>query len=145
MKSDLAIKGIVSAAICRSSIEMESWTRTRLWDDADPALKAELTLACPIADGELAILYSHIDVSNWTLVTTRRVCYSYEGQIGSVAAADMVGHDLHNFKGYGGQKIEQLEVRSRDGRSHFCPFETGKASMGTIKAVMTLHQITPAA
>ena len=145
MKSDQSKKDIVRAAIQRHVRNLESWRCTRLWDEGDPALKAELTAAHPLADGELAILYSYIDPANWTLVTTQRIRYSTEGQVGSVAPSDVLSHHPHNFKGYGGQEVEHLEVRSRDGRSHHCPFETGIASMGTIYAVRTLCQITPAA
>ncbi|MGE0130313.1 MAG: hypothetical protein AB7U82_19715 [Blastocatellales bacterium] len=145
MKSDQSIKGIVAAAIRRKSLDMDSWVGTRLWDSGDPAIKKELSLACELDPDELPILYSYIAPANWTLVTTRRIWYSVECQIGSATASDVTKHDLGNFKGYRNQKVEMMVISSRDGRVHHCPFETGKPSMGTIYAILTLCQLRSAA
>lgn len=123
-------------------MDMDTWVGTRLWDEGDPTLKEELARACEIADGELPILYSFIEPANWTLVTTRRICYSTEGRVGFLAVADVVTYDWGNFKGYGKQRVERMVICSRDGQTHYCPFETGKPSMGPIKAAKTLRQIS---
>lgn len=145
MKSDQSIKNIVVAAIRRHSMGMDTWVRTRLWEEGDPILKQELPSICDIAVDELPILYSYIDQSNWTLVTTRRVWHSCGGLIGSVAASEVVEHRAGNFKGYGGQASEVMIISARDGEVHRCPFETGKPSMGAIYAVRTLRNLVRAA
>ena len=144
MKTDQRIKDIVVAAIHRHSMGIDSWVRTRLWDSGDPLVKKELSRSCELAPVELPILYSYIDAENWTLVTTRRVWYSVGRQIGSVTASDVTKHRLGDFKGHGKQEAERMVISSQDGRAHYCPFETGKPSMGTIYAIMTLCQVTPA-
>src|SRR5712692_2201173 len=108
MKNDQSIKGIVVAAIRRHSMDMDAWTRTRLWDSSDPALKEELSLACELLEGELPILYSYIDSANWTLVTTRRIWYAVEHHMGSVAASDITDCRAGNFKGYGKLEVERM-------------------------------------
>src|SRR5688500_301483 len=108
MKTDSSIKNIVVAAIRRGSMDMETWVGTRLWDEGDPILKDELSRTCEFAAGEPSILYSFIDPANWTLVTTRRICYSTEGNVGFVAATDVVEKDWGNFKGYGEQRVTRM-------------------------------------
>lgn len=126
-------------------MDMETWAHTRLWDEGDPFLKQALSSRYDIATDELPILYSYIDQSNWTLVTTRRVWHSFGGLVGSVSASKVVEHRAGNFKGYGGQASEVLIISARDGELHRCPFETGKPSMGAIYAVMTLCNLMRAA
>jgi len=141
MKTDEIIKGVVVAAIRRHSMEMENWVHTFLWDFSSSGIKAELLLHCPIAPGELPILYSYLDSENWTLVTTRRIFGSCEGKVGFVCAQDIIESKIGNFKGHGLQKVEQMQIRTQSSEPLLCPFETGKASMGTIYAVRTLRQI----
>ena len=145
MKSDQSIKNIVVASIRRYAMDMETWVSTRLWDEGDQILKQELTSTCHTAVDELPILYSYIDQSNWTLVTTRRIWHSSGGRVGSVAASEVVGHQSGNFKGYGEQASEVMIISACDGEIHRCPFETGKPSMGTIYAVRTLCNLARAA
>jgi hypothetical protein len=145
MKSDQSIKNIVVASIRRHSMDMNTWVRTRLWDEGDPVLKQELSSICDIAADELPILYSYIDQSNWTLVTTRRVWHSWGGLLGSVAASEVVEHRAGNFKGYGGQASEVMIISARNSGTHHCPFETGKPSMGAIYAVRTVCNLARAA
>jgi hypothetical protein len=145
MKSDQSIKNIVVAAIRRHSMDMETWVRTRLWDEGDFILKQELSSVCDFAADELPILYSYVDQSNWTLVTTRRVWHSSGGETGSVEASEVVEHRAGNFKGYGGQASEVMIISARDSEIHRCPFETGKPSMGAIYAVSTLCNLARAA
>jgi hypothetical protein len=145
MKTDQSIKDIVIAAIRRKGMEMDTWAHTRLWDEADPAIRAELLRECSLGTGELPILYSYINATTWSLVSTRRVWHRNGDCVGSVAAADVIASDAGNFKGYGKQESEDMVIRSKDGATHHCPFETGKPSMGMLYAVSTLCQIIPRA
>jgi hypothetical protein len=142
MKTDLQIKNIAVASVRRHGMQIETWVRTRLWDNADPAIKSDLSLRCEIASGELPILYSYIDTGNWTLVTTRRVWYPVDQQTGSVLVRDIAEHRAGNFKGHGGQTVQKMAISAKDGGIHFCPFETGLPSMGPIYAIRTLCLIT---
>ncbi|UBF28966.1 hypothetical protein K9N68_14665 [Kovacikia minuta CCNUW1] len=141
MKTDQNIKDIVVAAICRHSMDMNTWTHTQLWDEGDAILKTKLSHVCKVEAGELPILYSYIDPANWTLFTTRRIWYATEEQLGSVVVSEIVTYGFGNFKGYSEQKVERMEIHSRNTEIHYCPFETGKASMGSIYAVRTLSQL----
>ena len=144
-KSDGSIKDVVLAAIQRNTAGLIGTLRTRIWDEGDPATVAKLQAAVPLGDGERPILYAYFDASNWTLVTTRRVCYSLGGHVGAVAASEIASVNPGDFKGLRGQQCDCLTIRSRDGQTHRCPFETGGASMGTLYAVMTLCKVTSAA
>ena len=144
MKSDPSIKTIVVASIRRHSMDMDTWVRTRFWDEGDLILKQELSSICEIAADELPILYTYVDHANWTLITARRVWRSSDGMVASVAASDVAEHSAGNFKGYGGQKSEIMLIRARNGEIHTCPFETGKPSMGAIYAVRTLCNLVRA-
>jgi hypothetical protein len=138
MKTDESIKNIATASIRRHSMDMNSWTQTRLWEEGDPGKKAEIAAKCRLDVDELPILYSYLDQGNWTLFSTRSVSYSNEGDFGHVVAAEIAEHSAGNFKGYGEQCVERMRITTRDGQVHNCPYETGKQSMGTIYAIMTI-------
>lgn len=145
MKTDENIKHVVVASIRRHSMEVDKWLYTQLWDSGNADVKAKLSLVCPVETGELPILYSYIDAENWTFVTTQRVLYAFEGATDFVFAKDIIDADWGYFKGYNfksrrEQETERMQIFV-EGGVHFCPFETGATSMGTIYAVRTLHQI----
>lgn len=143
MKTDQSIKGIVVAAIRRHSMDIDTWIHTRLWESGDPVLKNDLSHVCEFVEGELPILYSYINPPNWTLVTTRHIWYSEERQVNSVVASDIRNHSAGNFKGYGKKVAEKMVITTQAGSIHYCPFETGRPSMGIIYAIMTLCQLLP--
>lgn len=122
-------------------MNMDSWAQTRLWDEGDPGIKAEIAAQCRLADDELPILYSYIDPHNWTLFSTRSVYYINESDFGYFLAAEIEQHSAGNFKGYGNQSVERMRITTRDGQVHNCPFETGKQSMGSIYALMTISSL----
>jgi hypothetical protein len=100
--------------------------------------KAEIAAKCRLDVDELPILYSYLDPRNWTLFSTRSVSYSNEGDFGYIVAAEIAEHSAGNFKGYGEQCVERMRITTRDGQVQNCPYETGKQSMGTIYAIMTI-------
>jgi hypothetical protein len=89
----------VVASICRHGMNIEAWPNTRLWEHGDPAHTRTLSSACEWSPGELPVLYSRVDEANWTLVTTRRIRYSLEGQVSSVSGSDVVKFWWGDFKG----------------------------------------------
>ena len=141
LKNDEYIKEIVAASIRRHGHDMAKWVGTRLWDQGDCQLKTKLSAACDLDSVEQPILYSYIDSANWTLVTTRRIWCAVDQRVKPVAASDVIGRDLGNFKGYGQQSSERMQLRCRNGEACYCPFETGNPSMGTIYAIQTLCQV----
>jgi hypothetical protein len=141
MKRDESIKNIVIASIRRHSMDMNSWTHTRLWEEGDPEKKAEIATKCRLNADELPILYSYIDPQNWTLFSTRSVSYSNEGKFGHVVAVEIGQHSARNFKGYSKQCVERMRITTKDGQVHNCPFATGKESMGPIDAIMTIRSL----
>lgn len=142
MKTDASIKNIVSAAIRRKGMNIESWVWTRLWDDGDPAIKESLSRSCSFDPGELIILYSYIDLDNWTVFTSRAVWYTNEGKRGKVLIHNIVEHKHGFFKGHKTLPIERLTILGSDGTEHHCPYHTGKTSMGPVYALDTLLLIT---
>jgi hypothetical protein len=143
VKTDAQIKLLVTAAIRRHSRDLETWANTGLWEAGEQTRQAELLARCSLAPGELPILYSYGDASNWTFVATRNIWSRDEGQIGSIDVADVVEEHFGNFKGHNDQKTERLILTARDGRVLRCPYETGLPSMGTVYAVRTLRRLGP--
>jgi hypothetical protein len=144
VKTDQYIKEVVVAAIRRHGRYIDTWVGTRLWDQGDFDIKAKLSVTCALDPEEQPILYSYIDPANWTLVTTRRIWGAVDDRVRSIAACDVVERRLGNFKGHGGQAIERMQLRCRNGQTYWCPYETGYPSMGTIHAVRTLSQLIAA-
>jgi hypothetical protein len=142
MKTDQRIKNIVVAAIRRASMDMSTWVHTRLWDEGDLSLEADLCRSCHWESSELPILYLFVDETNWTVITTRRIVYSVNGDIDSVRGSHVVRYWWGNFKGYGGQIVEQATLRTEGDEEHHCLFETGAPSMGSIYAIRTMCQLT---
>jgi hypothetical protein len=145
MKSDHRNKNIVTAAIRRKGMEIETWTGTRLWDDGDRQVVDLLSNSCSFAENELPILYSFIDLKTWTVFTTQAVWYMNEGRSGVVRITNIAQYDFGAFKGLRGEATETLQIVDSEGDIHRCQYETGKPSMGSVYALMTLCVITRAA
>lgn len=142
LKTDEYLRDIVVAAIRRRGIDMERWVGTRLWDQGDAGIKAKFSRACAFDDGELPIVYAHVDAANWTLMTTRKVWSSVDGQVSGTDVADVTEHCWGDFKGIRSQQpSERGRLRLRNGETLWCPYETGKPSMGPIYALRTLRKV----
>lgn len=142
MKTDEQIKKIVFAAIRRKSMDIETWKHTRIWDEGEIEINSELFKSCQFENNELPILYSYFDSSNWMLFATKSIQYSNKGLFKKIKICDIKNYDLGNFKGYSDQLIETISIETEDKLSHKCLYETGKASTGSIYALMTLLQIS---
>lgn len=139
MKTDESVRHLVVAAIRRHSMDLETWVPTRLCAAPDTALEVPSTVQ--LEAGELPLLFSCPGPTEWTFITTRRIWSCHEGQVESMSVMEIAQQDYGNFKGHGGQAVEQMTVTSRAGAVLQCPFETGKASMGVISAVGTLSRL----
>ena len=142
MRTDAYIKDIVVAAVRRHSVNMDAWLGTRLWDQGGSYVKAMLSHACELDAGEMALLYAYVAPDEWTLVTTRRIWASADGHVSFVTASDVANFRAGNFKGWGHQIFERMELSSRSGRTLRCPYNTGGESMGALYAIMTLVKIS---
>lgn len=142
MKTDEQIKKIVMASIRRHSMNIDTWKNTRLWDEGEIGLNAELFKKCSFVENELPILYSYIDSSNWTMFTTRAVQFSNDNLFNVIKIPDIRNYELGNFKGLSNQKVERIIIKTKDNNFYKFPYETGKESMGSVYALMTLLQIS---
>lgn len=142
MKTDEQIKKIVTASIRRHSMDINTWKYTRFWDEGDIDLNSELFQLCKFEKNELPIIYSYIDSSNWTMFTTKSVQYSNENQFEKFNISEIKDYKLGNFKGISNQSVEKMIIETENNEFHKCPFETGKASMGSVYAIRTLIQIS---
>ena len=138
-KSDQTVKYFVVAAIRRHSIEMTAWSGTHLWDDTHKLDKSLLT-HLSLEKGELPILYSFVDQSNWTMFTSRAVVFLHQGVHARVLLSEISDVSAGNFKGHGRQSTELLSLKTADGIIHKCPYRTGHESIGTLYAIKTLLQ-----
>lgn len=142
MKTDEQIKKIVTASIRRHSMDIETWKHTRFWDEGEIELTAELFQKCNFEETELPIIYSYIDSSNWTMFSTKTIQFTNENRLNKIKVTDIKNYSLGNFKGISNQTVERMTIETKNDEIHTCPFETGKASMGSIYALRTLIQIS---
>jgi len=141
MKTDEQIKKIVTAAIRRKGINLESWEYTRIWDEGKIEINSELFKKCEFEEGELPILYSFIDSFNWTLFTTRAILFQNSGEYKKITLSEVKDYKLGNFKGHNNQSTEVMIVKTNDEKVHKLKYETGKQSMGAVYTIQTLLQI----
>ena len=141
MKTNEYIKRRVVWKIRKSSMDIETWANTSLWDDGKTEIRSELLKRCYFKDGELAILYSFIDELNWTLFTTSAIHILNNQQYSRIDVSDVKDYKYGNFKGYCNQQVERMIVETKDGSAYKCPYETGKMSMGTVYAMQILFNL----
>lgn len=142
MKTDEQIKKIVTASIRRHSMDINTWKHTRFWDEGEIELNTELFQKCNFDENELPIIYSYIDSSNWTMFTTKAVQFSDEKLFNKIKVTDIKNYKFGNFKGISNQTVEKMIIETKNNEIYKCPFETGRASMGSVYALRTLIQIS---
>ncbi|MBD1366754.1 hypothetical protein IDJ77_23280 [Mucilaginibacter sp. ZT4R22] len=138
MKSDKSIRNICLAAIKRRSSRPFDFQLTKIFesttfDDIEDAFRITR-----VNKEELPISQTFIDENNWTLVTTRQIITSKQGIQESIQATEVKSWHWNDFKGYDKTSYTLGELH-RNGGSDFEVFiETGRASMVSIYAIMTL-------
>jgi hypothetical protein len=109
-KSDETIRNLVTASIKRHSIEIETWERTKLWDDLPENIRLIMLQHLRDKTGELGII-AYVESSNyWNLITTRGVVIAEGQNISRV--------NLNEIEHY---EVGDLEIESahQEGR-HLC-------------------------
>jgi hypothetical protein len=142
VKTDEQIKKVVTASIRRHSRNLETWENTKLWDEGKIEINSHLYKVCKFQQLELPIIYSFINLSNWTLFTTKSVHCCFENDYFKVNILEINHYKLGNFKGHGSQNTEELILETKDGKTYKCLYETSYESMGTVYAIKTLIQIS---
>ena len=133
MKSDRSIRNICIAAIKRHTIPPFNFLFSKIVEAQD-----ELPGAFAALDGELPISITSVDNLHWTLVTTRRVVSCINGSITECEAKHIKSWFWGAFNASNREPVLFGELKLEGDDIHAVHIETGKASMITIYAIMTL-------
>src|SRR5688572_2075672 len=80
-KKDEAIKNLVTASIRRHSMNLESWERTKLWDNLNEAIQSTMAESIDVEDGELGVIAYFESRDYWYVLTTRSVVVWQDARI----------------------------------------------------------------
>ncbi len=143
MKSNKSIRNICIAAIKRSVSKPNDFLLTKMFETErlSEILDSPVRLA-NIDENELPISQTVIDKKNWTLVTTRQIISCIDGATKAASAANVKSSNWNDFKGYSNTSFTIGELETNTGTSIGIFIETGKASMITVHAIMTLVKLT---
>lgn len=139
MKTDDSIKNICIAAIKRHTFKPIDYSLTKILDEG---VIPKLPKGFPIQQGELPISQTFIDTSNWTLITTRRIISCLNNETREAAAGQISTWRWGAvFKNDKISPFSTGEIILDNGEVLKIYIESGKASMITIYAVMTLARL----
>ena len=131
-KTDSSIKDISTAAIRRSSIDLDKWARTKLINDFPLDIKP--------TDDELPVVYLFIDNNNWTLITTRQIVGHLNSVKRKVAFDELDDFVWGDYKSKTADKTI-FRTTNFQGEQNDFYMETGYPSMAIIKAVSTIENL----
>jgi hypothetical protein len=89
-------------------------------------------------DNELPIAITHVDIDNWTLLTTKKIISNIKGVLRQTFASKVVNWTWGDFKGYKEKPTTLGHLTLDDNTTLNILTETGKASMIMIYGIMTL-------
>lgn len=134
MKSDSAIHNICIAAIKRSTIKPYDYKWTKFYTSNEEFF-LNYVIKIDLSDEELIICSTVITDSQYSILTTRRLCTNENGIIKWADMATSLLKLYGDFKGYDKSEwtFGKLELPSGEEFRYY--IETGKASMIMIQAV----------
>src|SRR5262249_19520989 len=99
-KSDESIKKLVTASIRRHSIDIETWDRTKLWDEWSNEYRNRIENIARFKDSELGIISYPKSDEYWYVITTQRVIICEKEQPRSIDIDEIDHYDFWgDFKG----------------------------------------------
>jgi hypothetical protein len=136
MKKDSSVKNISIAAIKRSAMNLDKWTRTTICLDSFPMNVDNLP-------NELPVVYFSVDNMNWTLITTKRIVGEIDSMKREVYFNEMDDIVWGEYKS--DKKSETIfRIVNFEGEQNDFLMETGKPAMGIISSVRTIERMTKA-
>ncbi len=115
-KSDEIIKKFAVTKIKRASMNIETWERTKLWDDWSDELQRVLEKRACFRNNELGIIAYVGDNNYWYIITTQRVIFADDQKAKSIELNEVEHYDFGDFKGAKGRKpIEKMTLRKKGG------------------------------
>ena len=143
-KTDESIYKIVSASVKRHSMDIETWEKTKLWNEGNEETKNLLLSKIRLEINELPILYFFVDQEIWTVFTTRAVYSSNAENVEKLEITNIKEYkfDVARFKGIAGNQSDFITIKLKDGTFHKILYETGNPSMAAIYGIQTLVQIS---
>ncbi len=139
-KTDKSIHNICIASIKRSTMKPYDFKWTNFYESNSDFHYSGLQL--DLVENELIICSTIIDKDNFSILTTRRLFTSLDGQINIENIQGASDKLYGDFKGYQDKdfKFGQIQVQNGTEIKYF--IETGKASMIMIYGVRTLIRTT---
>ena len=89
-------------------------------------------------ENELPIAITHVDKTNWTLLTTRQIISNINGDVKQTLTENVIQRKWNDFKGYKDKSTTLGQLTLVDNTTLDIIIETGKASMIIIYGIMTL-------
>jgi hypothetical protein len=141
-KTDQSIKNLVTAAIKRHAMNLETWDHTKLWDSLNDTVRSAITERVDLADGELGIIAYYESEDYWYVITTRGLAVWQAGQIHSTPIDKVDSYSVGDFKGIlTKRKTDTMQLRHEGRVMTAFRYETGEPSMGAIYGIMTLLSV----
>ncbi|MCP2027759.1 hypothetical protein L1276_002919 [Flavobacterium sp. HSC-32F16] len=133
MKTDISIKNIVIAAICRKVMNPEEWIYSKIH-------LANKSVEFDLENNEFPIFQISSPIAK-TIITTRRII-ERKNEIHIVCFEDISKISYGNFKGQiNKSELSFFRIIDISGTSYDFQMETGKASIGLINAVDTVIRL----
>jgi hypothetical protein len=89
-------------------------------------------------ENELPIVLTHIDETNWTLLTTRQIISNINSKVKETLIENVIQRKWNDFKGFKDKSTTLGQLTLVDNTTLDFIIETGKASMVIIYGIMTL-------
>jgi len=139
-KADKSIHNICIAAIKRSTMKPYDFKWTKFYESNSDFHYSGLQL--DLVENELFICSTIIDKDNFSILTTRRLITSLDGQLSTGNIQGATDKLYGDFKGYQDKGFTFAQVQVQNGNEIKYFIETGKASMIIIHGVRTLIRTT---
>lgn len=139
-KTDKSIHNICIASIKRSTMKPYNFKWTNFYESNSDFNYSGLQL--DLVENELIICSTIIDKDNFSILTTRRILTSLDGQLSKENIQGATDKMYGDFKGFQDKDFTFGQVQVQNGNEIKYFIETGKASMIMIYGIRTLIRTT---
>ncbi len=138
-KTDESIRRICIAAIKRHTFKPIDYPLTTIFEtELLSDVNREVLSSFEYSDEELPIALTHVDVDNWTLLTSRQIISNVKTHVRQTHARNVVEWRWNDIKGYRDKTITVGQLTLSDSSVLEILIETGYASMIMVYGIMTL-------
>ncbi len=137
-KTDQSLRNITIAAIKRSAQEKEKWRFTNFYSDSKSAtIPQPIRDKLKLAEKELLVASSIASLTEWTVVTTRRILGNAGGILQELELKEVDSFHWGEFKDKENQTTK-IRLTSYNSEDFYFDIETREGSIVMIYAIRTL-------